>query len=315
MAWATLVSQVVLLAQDWERLEGCEFFEGSHSDGDSIEVRRGGRHYVFRLYFVDCVEKNPASRARRAEQARYFGVKDSETALRAAYLARNFTKNELRKPFTIYTFWQPVDPLGDNPSIRAFVETADGKDLSRLLVSEGLAIIRHGITAVSDHPNGRRSSEISSDLKKAEAEAIAWKRGAWRLATSGELADGQTAPFEATDLEGLISRAGTRVQVRGLIARVGTLRGRRMTFINFGGRGRDGLTGIIRAKFLPGFVHRFPNGLESALVGKHVLLEGLITLYRGNPQIELESPRQLRIEREGLKPASTTPPDEVAAVR
>ena len=114
VAWAVLVSQAVLLAHGWDRLDGCEFFEGSHSDGDSIEVRRSGKHYVFRLYFVDCVEKNPASRARRAAQARYFGLKASETtALRAAYLARNFTTNKLRKPFTIYTRWQAVDPDGE----------------------------------------------------------------------------------------------------------------------------------------------------------------------------------------------------------
>ena len=88
VAWAALVSQAVLVAQGWDRLDGCEFFEGSHSDGDSVEVRRGGKHYVFRLYFVDCVEKNPASRARRAAQARYFGLKASETTATAGSLSR-----------------------------------------------------------------------------------------------------------------------------------------------------------------------------------------------------------------------------------
>ena len=299
VAWAVLVSQAVLLAQAWERLDGCEFFEGSHSDGDSITVRRGGKHYVFRLYFVDCVEKNPASRVRRATQARYFGLKASETtALRVAYLARNFTTNKLRNPFTIYTRWQAVDPDGDNPAIRAFVETAEGKDLSTLLVNEGLAIIRHGNTAVSDHPNGRSIDQISSDLLRAEHEAKAGKRGAWGLANSSEDGDGQSELLEATDSGALISRAGTRVKVRGRVARIGALPDGRMTFINFGDRGRDSLVGIVRARFLPRFADRFPNGLKSALVGKHVLLEGVITLYRGIPQIELESPAQLRIEQD-----------------
>jgi len=309
VAWAALVSQAVLVAQGWDRLDGCEFFEGSHSDGDSVEVRRGGKHYVFRLYFVDCVEKNPASRARRAAQARYFGVKGSEsTALRAAYLARNFTKDKLRNPFTVYTCWQAVDPVGDNPAIRAFVETADGKDLSALLVNEGLAIIRHGNTAVSDHPKGRRSGEISSDLKKAEVEARARQRGAWGLARSSEHDDDQPELLEATDREALVSRAGTRVKVRGRVALIGALPDGRMTFINFDDRGRDGFVGIVRARFLPRFADRFPNGLKSALVGKHVLLEGAITLYRGIPQIELESPAQLRIEQDSGRPASTMPP-------
>jgi hypothetical protein len=245
------------------------------------------------------VEKNPASRARRAAQARYFGLKASETtALRAAYLARNFTTDRLRNPFTVYTRWQAVDPGGDNPAIRAFVETADGKDLSTLLVNEGLAIIRHGNTAVSDHPNGRSSGQISSDLMKAEVEAKARKRGAWGLAKSGEDDNGQSELLEATDSGALISRAGTRVKVRGRVARIGALPDGQMTFINFGDRGRDGLVGIVRARFLPRFADRFPNGLKSALVGKHVLLEGVITLYRGIPQIELENPAQLRIEQD-----------------
>ena len=299
VACAVLVSHAVLLAQGWEKLNDCEFFEGSHSDGDSVEVRRGGRHYVFRLYFVDCVEKNPASRARRAEQVRYFGLKGSETtALRAAYLARNFTTSKLRDPFTIYTRWQAVDPEGKNPAIRAFVVTADGKDLSTLLVGEGLAIIRHGSSAVSDHPDGRSNGRISSDLMKAELEARARKRGAWGLARSGEDKNLQPELLEATDSGALISRAGTRVRVRGRVARIGALPEGRMTFINFVDRGKDGFVGIVRARFLPRFEERFPNGLRSALVGKLVLLEGVITLYRGVPQIELDSPAQLRFEQD-----------------
>jgi endonuclease YncB( thermonuclease family) len=299
LGWAVLVSQAVLLAHGWDKLDGCEFFEGSHSDGDSIEVHRHGKHYVFRLYFVDCVEKNPASRARRAAQARYFGLKASETtALRAAYLARNFTANKLRNPFTIHTRWQAVDPDGDNPAIRAFIETADGKDLSTLLVDEGLAIIRHGNTAVSDHPDGRSSGQISSDLMKAEVEARARKRGAWGLARSAEDNSGLSQLLEATDSGALVSRAGTRVKVRGRVARVGALPDGRMTFINFGDRGGDDLVGIVRARFLPHFEERFPNGLKSALVGKLVLLEGVITLYRGVPQIELENLAQLRVEQD-----------------
>ena len=145
VAWAVLVSQAALLARGWERLDRCEFFEGASSDGDSIEVHRGSQQYIFRLYFVDCVEKNPLSGARRREQGKYFGLKSSEgTPLRAAYLAKNFTKDKLREPFTIFTRWQPVDPGGENPAFRAFVETTDGDVLATLLVIEGLAIIRHG---------------------------------------------------------------------------------------------------------------------------------------------------------------------------
>jgi endonuclease YncB( thermonuclease family) len=300
-----LVSQGVLPARQWERLEGCEYFEGVYSDGDSIEVHRDGEHYVFRLYFVDCVEKNPASRARRRTQGEYFGLKASEgTPLRAAYLAKNYTKERLREPFTVYTRWQPVDPDGDNPAVRAFVVTTGGDDLATLLVSEGLAIIRHGETAVSNHPNGRRSAEISADLRKAEAEARARKLGAWGL-VAASVSDQRQEILMATDREALVSRAGTRVRVWGRVSRVGALPNGRLTFINFSTKAGEGFVGVIRANALPGFLKQFPKGLRSALVDKNVLLEGVITLHKGAPQIELESPAQLRIERPGEKPPST----------
>jgi DNA/RNA endonuclease YhcR with UshA esterase domain len=38
--------------------------------------------------------------------------------------------------------------------------------------------------------------------------------------------------------------------------------------------------------------------LKSALTGKSVVLEGTVTLFRNIPQIELEHPRQLRVEGE-----------------
>ena len=298
-----LGSHAVLQARQWERLEGCEYFEGVYSDGDSIEVRSDGKQYVFRLYFVDCVEKNPASRARRRTQGQYFGLKASEgTPLRAAYLAKNYTREKLREPFTVYTRWQLVDPDGDNPAVRAFVETAGGGDLATLLVSEGLAIIRHGETAVADHPNGRGSPEISADLRKAEAEARSRKRGAWGL-VAASVSDQQEI-LMATDREALVSRAGTRVKVRGRVSRVGALADGRLTFINFSAKAREGFVGVIRASALPSFLKQFPKGLRSELVDRNVLLDGVITLHKGVPQIELKSPAQLQVEGGREKPTN-----------
>src|SRR4030095_14639436 len=74
LAFALVWSLVVLplFARGCEKLTGCEYHEGSHSDGDSIEILRDGKRYIFRLYFVDCVERNPDSRARRVAAARHF---------------------------------------------------------------------------------------------------------------------------------------------------------------------------------------------------------------------------------------------------
>jgi DNA/RNA endonuclease YhcR with UshA esterase domain len=65
-----------------------------------------------------------------------------------------------------------------------------------------------------------------------------------------------------------------------------------MTFINFD-REKGGFVGIVREKFAARFSKRFPEGLGKELTGKEVRLEGTITLYRGTPQIELESPDQI----------------------
>jgi endonuclease YncB( thermonuclease family) len=297
LVWVLVVSP--LFARSWEKLTGCEYHDGSHSDGDSIEILRDGKRYIFRLYFVDCVERNLDSRARRAMQARYFGLDATagSSALRAAYLANAFTRSQLREPFTIYTRWQPVDADSGNPAIRAFVQTAKGNDLSTLLVAEGLAIIRHGAKAVSDHPDGRSISEFSAHLRAVEREAREKKRGAWGIASSG-VNDPMAAVFEATDQESLVANAGRNLKVRGRVSRVGRLSGR-MTFLNFSGNpDRDGFVGIVREKFLPRFSERFPGGLKSELTGKVVVLEGTVTLFRNSPQIELEHPRQLRVEDE-----------------
>jgi endonuclease YncB( thermonuclease family) len=295
LVWALVVSP--LSAQGWEKLTGCNYHEGSHSDGDSIEILRGGKRYIFRLYFVDCVERNPDARPRRAVQARYFGLNETvqNSGLRVAYLASAFTRSQLREPFTIYTRWQPVDVESGNPAIRAFVETAKGEDLSTLLVAEGLAIIRHGAKAISDHPNGRSMTEFSAHLKRVERDARQKKRGAWGIASS-TVSEPLVAILEATDYQSLVANAGRHLKVRGRVSRVGRLSGR-MTFINFSGTPeRDGFVGIVREKFLRDFSERFPSGLKSELTGKSVVLEGTVTLFRKTPQIELEDPGQIRVE-------------------
>ena len=294
LAAVFLAWQGLLLAQDWEKWEHCVFHEGSHSDGDSVEVLRGGRRHVFRLYFVDCLERNPASSARRAEQARYFGLDEpsESAALRAAYLASDLTKRALSQPFTVYTRWQRVNPDNGNPAVRAFIRTAEGEDLAMLLVSQGLAIIRHGKSAVSDDPDGQSAAEISSNLRKAERQARAMKRGAWGL--RGAVVDsGSPAELTATDRDALAAQAGTKLRVRGRVSSVGRLPGR-MTFINFDHE-RGGFVGIVREKFAARFSKRFPKGLRNELTGKEVTLEGRISLYRGTPQIELETPDQIRL--------------------
>lgn len=285
----------------WEKLEDCRVVESPHNDGDSVEIKCHGKRRVIRLYYVDCFEVSPNSQARRIEQAKYFGLpeeKREEAALQIASEATHRTATQLARPFTVYTQGVKVASTEQTPVVRAFVTTADGRDLGELLVSEGLAIIREG-KAASEHPDGRNVSEQISALRTAETHARLKGAGAWGLnrkkATIPSPPAGKTA-FEAADRNGLFSSAGRLVTVHGRVGRIATLSQGRMIFLDFDGNEEGDFVGIIRADFLPVILEKFPEGLEAALSGKEVTLEGVITLYRNIPQIELQRPEQLTVK-------------------
>lgn len=284
----------------WEKFENCRVVESSQNDGDSVEIDTGKERLVVRFYFVDCIEKSPHSRERRAQQAKYFGLKEEgreEAAVQAAYEAAKFTQEQLSKPFTVYTRRQKVDSSGENPSVRAFVQTADGEFLDNLLVGAGLAIIREG-KAASDRPDGKSAGEIVSKLRALETQARLEGKGAWALAGDPQRATAAPAnkgEFVATDRAGLLGGAGHPARVTGRIAKIAALPSGRITFVDFEGNQQGDFVGVIRSDFLPLFHEQFPDGLEKALAGKNVTVEGVITLYRNTPQIELQRPAQIQI--------------------
>ncbi len=163
------------------RLDGCELQEHPRkNDGDSFLIRHGGKVHHFRLYFVDCPEKERHEKngARLAEQGKYFGglgeAATVEIGLRgrdaSLYLLRNY-------PFTVYTFWEPVY----DPSRRyALIEITDADKqkayLHEILIGFGLARIH---TKGTDLPDGTRWQEQKSRLQELEREATAARRGAW----------------------------------------------------------------------------------------------------------------------------------------
>lgn len=296
---ALLVGTVRSETVPWQRLDGCRLVDSPHNDGDSVEVDHEGTRHIFRLYFVDCFEKSPHSHKRRAEQAKYFGLQGDrveEEAVQLAYEAARFTKDRLAAPFTVYTRNQKVDSRGKNPSLRAFVETAEGKDLGLLLVEAGLAIIREG-KAASDHPDGKNPSEMVGVLRVEETRARLAGRGGWAFAPGWKSAavPPVNREFAAEDRTGILAAAGHPARVRGRVSRMGALPDGRITFVNLDGTREDGFVGVIRADFLPAFQKHFPNGLETALLGQDVVLEGVITLYRDIPQIELQRPGQITL--------------------
>jgi endonuclease YncB( thermonuclease family) len=169
----------------WNTLSDARFVQGRHSDGDSIEAMVNGQRYVFRLYFIDTIETSPTALERREAQGAYFGdppLSEVE-ALRLAREASELTRETLSNGFTVHTRWERVNPDSDNPSIRAFVLTASGRDLAEILVSRGLALIK-GEKAQVDHPDGRSARQIEEKLVALEKSAREQKLGGWALRTA-----------------------------------------------------------------------------------------------------------------------------------
>lgn len=292
----------------WAKLEGCEYREGSHSDGDSVEVVHEGKPYVFRVYFVDCIEKNPRSEKRRRSQGLYFGMTSEAEALRYAHAAADATRELLEgKPFRVWTRWEMVTPGSDNPSIRAFVETAEGRDLATELVSRGLAIIRGG-QALADHPMGRSRSEILKELRELETQARVQGLGAWASARAvrevgkresvvgvGREAWRPGNVLSPMQEDALMAAVGQEARVRGRLSVVSSLPDNRITFLNFAGVPRRGFVTIVRGAYLGALEKALGGPLPDVLSGREVEIRGKVSLYRNSPQIELEKPTQIRV--------------------
>ncbi len=278
----------------WETVRNCRFVEGRHSDGDSIETFVDGERLIFRLYFVDTVEKAAYAAERRDEQVGYFGdppMREQE-AVSLAREAAAFTRRCLADGFDVLTKWARVDSDGDNPSIRAFIQTADGRDLAELLVANGYALIKGG-RAQTDHPDGRAAEKVEQELVQLERQARKEGRGGWaaRRSQVGTLPDGVIA---ASDVDRLMAAVGKHATVRGRVSRVGRGGGGRIVFINFDGAGRESFVAIVRREngSLPAGLS--DQGLD-ALEEQSVEVEGRVSLYQGSPQIEIESADRLQL--------------------
>ncbi len=317
-------SQPVARNQAWTTITHPEFVNGSHSDGDSVQVQYQGVEYIFRLYFVDTPETKSSALRRLESQAEYFGLppRSSRRLMALGARASLFTREKLSKPFVIHTCWQRVDPESSNPSIRAFVETTEG-DLAALLVSMGYAAIRRG-TATAPHPDGRSAAQITAHLRNLEAIARSRQLGAWGLGKREELrtatparrepssvplvfggtekgdptgtqSPGTFGVLDAGDESRIRASVGQIVTIRGRIGRIGQTSSGSITFLNFESNERGEFVVIVREAFLPDIQRSIPNGLEAGLQGRIVEVTGPVILYQQTPQIELTSPDQVRV--------------------
>ena len=199
-----LALPITAWAQQLQKLQPCTLVETEWADGDSFAVRLpDGKEQTVRLYGVDCIEihvQGDDSNARRLrDQRRYFGIADILIAKSVGQAAKEETFRLLAKAFTIHTTY--ADGRGDGRFSRvyAFVETADGKNLSELLVSAGLA---RAFGVVRQLPGGTQGNEWAQELRDLELTAARAGRGAWKHTNWAKLPqDRKEARDEMAEIE------------------------------------------------------------------------------------------------------------------
>jgi len=171
----------ILLGGEITKILDCVLIPTEWADGDSFSVRLpDGKEQTIRLYGADCIEmhlQGDDSNARRLrDQRRYFGIREILTAKSMGEAAKVETCKLLAQPFTVFTSF--ADGRGDGRfnRIYAFVKTADGRDLSEWLVSQGIA---RAFGVVHQLPDGTSGNEWRATLVDLELTAARAGRGAW----------------------------------------------------------------------------------------------------------------------------------------
>jgi DNA uptake protein ComE-like DNA-binding protein/endonuclease YncB( thermonuclease family) len=162
--------------KDWVVLKDCTLILNPANDGDSFHVSVGLNEYLFRLYFVDAPETDEMTPRRLVDQAKYFEITVPQ-AIEVGRAAREFTRQKLSGPFTVFTHMS--DAMGQSRLERfyAFVQTREG-DLGEQLVRNGLART-YGFKAA---PPGLGSWQVEmAKLHQLEQQARQEKIGAWGI--------------------------------------------------------------------------------------------------------------------------------------
>ena len=227
------------LAADLQRLEQVRLVPTDWADGDSFRVEApDGEQHTVRLYGADCIEWHVTDEtdARRLRaQRRYFGISSHggspQTSIKLATehgaLAGQAIAELLSEPFTVLTTF--ADGRGDAryKRVYAFVETADGKDLSTELVRRGLARAYGVYRATAD---GSSRDDYREQLKDAELVAAHVGAGVWAYTdwetlpqerqaqrqeeAEDDIALGKAEPTEAINLN--TATRGELMSIRGV---------------------------------------------------------------------------------------------------
>ena len=170
-----------------ERWENVVWVDHPSNDGDSFYVAHDGEQHLLRLYYVDTAETSAASEtdARRVrDQTRYFGLRHHRDTVHFGEVAADFAREQLSRPFTVYTARATAPGRSVSRRIYAFVETADGEDFASLLVAQGLARA-YGVRRRL--PDGRSAADGAAWFSDLESAAMLDREGIWSASDASRL--------------------------------------------------------------------------------------------------------------------------------
>jgi competence protein ComEA len=176
-------------ADDLQSFFSARLAQNQPHDGDSFYVDVGDQQILVRLYFVDCPEISTGTTSdaeRVQEQARYFGLSDATRVIHFGKEAGKFVAEALAKPFTLHTAFATAPGRSTQRRVYGFITTADGNDLSTLLVQHGYART-YGTGRAT--PQGVSREEMFGRLRDLEVAAVLKRAGIWAESDSERIAE------------------------------------------------------------------------------------------------------------------------------
>ena len=112
--------------------------------------------------------------------------------------------------------------------------------------------------------------------------------------------------IDVKDFAKLKTMEGKTVAVRGTVSEVFTPASGSVTILNFDGLKRRDFNVVIRKANLDAVNAGFGGNVADAVKQHVITVTGPISLYRGNPQIDVSKPEQIKVEG----PAAAAPKEE-----
>ena len=117
--------------------------------------------------------------------------------------------------------------------------------------------------------------------------------------------------IDVKDFAKLKEMIGTEVTIRGKVVEVFVPRSASVSIFNFEGIDRRAFNVVLPKANLDAVNAGFDGDVAAAVKGQTITVTGAIADYRGNPQIQLTKPEQLKVEK-AAEGEAEKPKDEAA---